>query len=91
LKAARLGGGDVERSLEFGVENIEKTVGETPQEEENGDEGDGKDGLLDGKSRSAGKALVDHALALLVGHGVRVGRCSLNLVGHGEALVSGLR
>ena len=43
LKTSRLKLSDVENCLEMLVENIEKAVTETPQEEERDDEGEGED------------------------------------------------
>lgn len=50
LETTSLGGCDVESSLELGVQDIEETVGETPHEEEDGDQGDREDGLSDSQS-----------------------------------------
>ena len=58
MKAARFGSRDVERVLEFGVEHVEETVGEAPEEKEHGDEGDGEDRLLDCEGGGTGEALV---------------------------------
>lgn len=55
---AGLRGRDVEGGLELGVQDIEKPVGETPKKEEDGDEGDGKDGLPDGQGRGSCKSAV---------------------------------
>ena len=58
LEAAGAGGGDVEGCLEFGVEDVQEAVGEAPEEEQDGHEGDGVEGLLDGEGRGAGDAFV---------------------------------
>ena len=73
LEAAGFGGGDIEGVLEFGVEDVEEAVGETPEEEEDGDEDDGKDRLADGKGRGAGEAFIGDAFAVLLLHGFGVG------------------
>lgn len=49
--------------LEARIQNIEKTVGESPHEEEGGDEGDGDDGLASGELRGAGDDAVVNRLA----------------------------
>lgn len=43
MKTSRLKLGDVENSLEMLVENIEKSITETPEEEERDDEGERED------------------------------------------------
>lgn len=44
------------------VQDIEKTVGETPEKEEDGDERDGDDGLPGGDLRGSGDDLVADTL-----------------------------
>lgn len=44
------------------VQDIKKTVGEPPQEEEDGDKGNGDDGLSGGDLRGAGDGLVADTL-----------------------------
>jgi vacuolar-type H+-ATPase subunit I/STV1 len=63
LQTRRLSTSDVESDLEARVENIEKTVGESPHEEEDGDQSDGNDGLAGGKTRSTGNDTVVDRLA----------------------------
>ena len=66
LETRRLSSRDVNSDLEARVEDIEKTVGESPHEEEDGDQGDGNDGLADSKSRrSSDDAVVDRLAANL--------------------------
>jgi len=43
LKTTSFGGRDVQCGLKFGVQDIEETIGETPQEEEDGDQAHRKD------------------------------------------------
>jgi hypothetical protein len=54
--------GDAQDFLKVLVQDIEQTVGETPEEEEDGDEGDGDDGLSGGDLRGAGDGLVTDTL-----------------------------
>lgn len=54
------------------------TYSKTPEEEEDGDQGDGQDGLLDGQGRRAGQALVGDVLAVLLRR--RLGRAGPALV-----------
>ena len=82
MQTARFGGGNIEGGLELGIQDIEEAICEAPEEEEDGDQSNGKDGLSDSKSRSACQTLVGHALALLVGHCIGIGGCSLDNVGH---------
>ena len=63
LKTRRLSLGDVQCNLEARVEDIEKTVGETPEEEEECNHGDRNDRLLSGQLRSTGDDAVVNALA----------------------------
>ena len=49
--------------LKFGIEDIKKTVCETPKEEEDGDQSDREDRLLDGEGRSASQPLVGNSIA----------------------------
>lgn len=85
MKTACLCRGDVERCLELCVEHVEEPVRETPEEEEEGDQSDGEDGLSDCESRGTGEAFVHHAFALLVRNGISVGRLALSngVVVHG--------
>ena len=67
LETRRLSTSDVKSDLEARVEDIEKTVGKSPHEEEDSDQGDGNDGLAHGKSRSSGNdAVVDRLAANLL-------------------------
>ena len=50
LETRRLSTSDVKSDLEARVEDIEKTVGESPHEEEDSDQGDGNNGLADSKT-----------------------------------------
>lgn len=63
LETRRLSLGDVQCDLEARVEDIEKTVGETPEEEEECDHGDGNDRLTCSQLRSTGDDAVVNALA----------------------------
>jgi hypothetical protein len=63
LKTRRFTLGDVQRDLEARVEDIEKAVGESPHEEEGGDEDDGDNGLARSQLRSTRDNAVIHALA----------------------------
>jgi type VI protein secretion system component VasA len=53
----------VQSDLEARVEDVEKTVGETPHEEEGGDEDDGDNGLTSSQLRSTSHDAVVDALA----------------------------
>jgi hypothetical protein len=44
---------DTKDILEMLVQDIKKTVGETPEEEQRGDEGDGEDELLSSKETTS--------------------------------------
>jgi hypothetical protein len=67
LETRRLSSSDVKSDLEARVEDIEKTVGESPHEEEDGDQSNGNDGLADRKSRSSSDdAVVDRLAANLL-------------------------
>ena len=68
METSCFGGGDIEGVLEFGVEDVEKAVGETPKEEEDGHEDDREDRLSDGQGGGAGEASVGNALAVLLLH-----------------------
>jgi len=63
LKTGRLSLSDVQSNLEAGVEDIEKTIGETPEEEEECDHGNGNDGLPGSQLRSTSDDAVVNALA----------------------------
>lgn len=63
LETRRLTLGNVKSDLETGVEHIEKTVGETPAEEEGGDQADGDDGLAGGEGTGTGDDAVVDTLA----------------------------
>lgn len=52
------GRGDVKSSLKLGVQDIEKTIGEAPEKEENCHQGDWQNGLLDSESRGPRQAPV---------------------------------
>jgi hypothetical protein len=45
LQSTGLCSGDVKGGLEFGVEHVQETVGEAPEEEQNGDQADWQDRL----------------------------------------------
>ena len=77
MKTTGFGGGDAEGVLEFGVQDVEETVGETPEEEKDCDEGDGEDGLFDGEGGGTGEASVGDALTVLLVHGVNIGWAAL--------------
>lgn len=53
-----LGRCDIQSRLELGVEHIEKTIGEAPEEEENRDQCDGPDGLSDCERRGTRQGTV---------------------------------
>lgn len=63
LETRRLSASDVKSDLEARVEDIEKTVGESPHEEEDSDQGDGNDGLADRESGSSSDDTVVDRLA----------------------------
>ena len=63
LETRRLSLSDVQGNLEARVENIEKTVGEAPEEEEECNHGDRDDGLLGGQLGSSSDDAVVNALA----------------------------
>jgi len=70
LETGRFTLSDVQCDLEAGVQDIEKTIGETPHEEEDGNKRDGDDGLAGSDLRSAGELLVRNTLAMdLRSHG----------------------
>lgn len=68
LQTTCLSSSDVQCSLELGVQHIEETVGETPQEEEKGDETDRVDRLPDCEGGGTGETLVCDTLAVLIAH-----------------------
>lgn len=69
------GSRDVERRLEFGVQNIKETVCETPQEEENCHKCDGQNGLLYSQCRRASETRVGNGFLMCIDFGV--GRSTL--------------
>ena len=77
LQTSSLGGCNVQGILEFGVEDIEETVCETPQEEEHGDESDWEDGLLDGQGGGPSETSVRHALSVHLVNGIDIRRPAL--------------
>ena len=52
------------------VEDIEQSVGEPPEEEENGDENNGPDRLLGGDLGSTGDGLVANMFIAFMFHGI---------------------
>jgi hypothetical protein len=82
LETRRLSAGDVQSNLEAGVEDIEKTIGETPEEKEECDQGDGDDRLTSGQLGSTSDDAVVNALAanILIDNFDSRGAASLLLV-----------
>ena len=77
LQTTSLGRGDVEGVLELGVEDVEEAVGKAPEEEEDGDEGDGEDGLFDGQGGGTCDASVGDAPLAGFGKSFDSGRSAL--------------
>jgi len=81
LKTTSFGGCDVQCGLKFCVQDIEETVGETPQEEEDGDQTHRKERLSDCQCRGTGQSFVGNVFPLLVCHCIGGGR-SLDIIRH---------
>ena len=77
METTGFGGGDAEGVLKFGGQDVEETVSETPEEEEDCDEGDGEDGLFDCEGGGAGEASVGDTLSVLLVDGVDIGWTAL--------------
>ena len=63
LEARRLTLGNVQSDLEARVENVQKTIGEAPEEEEHRDESDWDNRLAGGDLGCTSDGLVAHSLA----------------------------
>ena len=77
LETTSFGRGNVEGRLKLGVQDVEETVGEAPEKEEDGDEDDGEDGLPYCEGRGTGQASIGDALAMRLVHGLEVGWSAL--------------